>query len=156
LEDLIGIIIFILFVVARANADRKRGMEKQPSHSSTDQQRPYLDFPFTQEEEEEPEYWESYDTVEGYDTLGNYGALESNENVAEQETMETYETTETYESMEGRSLEEQPTPHLVTEEEPVVVSPLIKQFGFAGMNMQQAVIWSEILQKPRALRKRIR
>ena len=150
MEDLIGIIIFILFVVARANADRKRGMEKQPSHSSADQQRPYLDFPFTQEEEEEPEYWESYDTVEGYDTLENYGVLESNENVAEQETMGTYETTE------GRSLEEQPTPHLVTEEEPVVVSPLIKQFGFAGMNMQQAVIWSEILQKPRALRKRIR
>lgn len=132
MEDLLGIILFIIFIVYRTMGDRRKGMErnrkpreKQPSaRKKAPKAEPAAEFFPPQETVPAPvpfPYYEEGESMEG----SSY--------------MEGYQE----EKREERALE--PEPQVLAE--PVAAFP-------SPAELRQAVIWSEILQKPKALRRK--
>lgn len=153
MEDLIGFLVFVFYIISRVSKDRKRGMSRDPSQN---EHLPEREFPWDVLLEPEPkqeiEYWEEPEPTSTYD--------------GKTEQRPSYDG---YETMEGFDVERNEIPAeipVLKEDENKLISlpkhkkkmatavPQAPQLSSAAMNLRQAVIWSEILQKPKALQKR--
>lgn len=151
MEDLIGFLIFVFFIISRVKKDRDRGMNREPSQNASLPGQEYSWEPsYEPEPQREIEYWEEPEPADLYGQPVEQGSL-----------------LDGYESMEGMGIEA--TPDVVNvepaesnrellslqiREEKAIEVPITVPLSFAGMNLRQAVIWTEILQKPKALQRR--
>lgn len=151
MEDLIGFLIFVFYIISRVKKDRSRGMNREPSQNTPLPDQEYAWEPsYEPEPQREIEYWEEPEPAYPYG-----------------EQTEQRSLLDSYESMEGVGSEG--TPEVVSVEpaernrellslqirEEKTADMLMKSpMSAAAVNLQQAVIWSEILQKPKALQRR--
>ncbi len=162
MEDLIGIIIFIIFIALRTIGDRKKGMERKRPPQQEQRRKPVPEV-IQEERPEEP-------VPEKIPIPGMEIELPGKRRVKkarpaavspppdekrfvqpsipfyeEGQSMEDrgYMVGDTEERREERVLE--PAPQVLAE--PVIAFP-------SPAELRQAIIWSEILQKPKALRRR--
>ncbi len=121
MEDLIGFLIFVFFIISRVKKDRDRGMNREPSQNASLPGQEYSWEPsYEPEPQREIEYWEEPEPADLYGQPVEQGSL-----------LDGYES-----------------------EEKAIEVPITVPLSFAGMNLRQAVIWTEILQKPKALQRR--
>lgn len=131
MEDLIGIIIFILFIMLRAMGDRKKGMKKQPVRTrrpETPKEPVVLGKERLRPQKPEPV------------SLGEPEMKRESPGLSMIEGEYTYEGLTYMENQEpGRVIT------YATEPE----APEADRFSLSSDDLRKAVIWSEILQKPR-------
>jgi hypothetical protein len=161
LEDIIGFIIF-LFIMYRAISDRKRGKQRSSSYRRTDggkgqqvESSPLQnDRSLLSEEQESVVDLKSIEEV-AEKILGIEGWItEDEEDLSwEEEQVEVNQQKQNI----FKPLSEPESVSKVTVEpltKPEVVVACSRGSSFTGVDLKQAVIWSEILQKPKALRRR--
>jgi hypothetical protein len=171
LEDLIGIIIFIIFIALRTFADRKKGMERKRPPQQEPRRKPVPEV--IREERTEESAPQNFPFPFPIPIPGMEMELPGRKRVKKakpatvaphpeqtrpaqrvQPSMALYE--------EGRGVDGQGYMEGVTEErgEERVLEPVPQVLAEPAMafpspaELRQAIIWSEILQKPKALRGR--
>lgn len=143
MEELLGIIIFIFFVLMRAMADRKRGMKKEPTKPRTrpapaqtrQPVRPPVRQPVPQAKPAREKPRPEMPPFEPVAPLVQYGEGES--------AYETLPYMEGSSHMEREESAEAPAPSYAVEQV-APVRPVL-----TADDIRKAVIWSEVLQKPR-------
>ena len=175
MEDLIGFLIF-LFIVYRTIDDRKKGKQKSLSSRKKNEGRgqqvesaPLQDDPALFSEEQEPEVdWDSLEDfakkmlgVEKFmpedeeEFIGGekpVGEKQKEQNFSSELLREPEAVAEEIVSVAEIAADDLVRPVSISVAKPEVVCS--KGSSFTGVDLKQAVIWSEILQKPKALRRR--
>lgn len=175
MEDLIGFLIF-LFIVYRTIDDRKKGKQKSLSSRKKNEGRgqqvesaPLQDDPALFSEEQKPEVdWGNLEELAkkmlGVDNFTPEDEAESNgeekqieerqkeQNFSPELLREPEAVAEEIVSVAEIAADDLVRPVSISVAKPEVVCS--KGSSFTGVDLKQAVIWSEILQKPKALRRR--
>lgn len=157
-----GVWEVLLSEVKKAASDSWEEVEQPSASSKRAEKRPVFDS---------DEAWERYDTLadtrnddtdEGYGIADDYGSAKGYRMAEGYVTSEGYQlvtgdSTNTADIVQTSPLSEglaglQPSYVMKDTANPVSVVP--SQLSYAGMNLREAIIWSEILQKPKALQRR--
>lgn len=137
--------------VEQPSASSKRA-EKRPVFDSDESWERFDTLVDTRNNDTDEEYGsaEGYGTNEGYGIADDYGSAEGYQLV-------TGDSTNTAYNVQTSPLSEGPAglqPNYVMKDTANPVPVVQSQVGYAGMNLREAIIWSEILQKPKALQRR--
>ncbi|MGI6588807.1 MAG: hypothetical protein ACOX2N_08585 [Peptococcia bacterium] len=155
MEDIIGFIIF-LFIVYRSISDRKKGKQRTSSYRRRTDESPLLN-----EEQESVVDLDSMEEVAGKILEIEGWITEDEEDLGwGEEQVEVIQQEQSFSKSLSEPVKVNEEPESVAE---VTVEPLAKPevevvcprgSSFTEVDLKQAVIWSEILQKPKALRSR--
>jgi hypothetical protein len=162
LEDLIGFLIFLLIIFSRAFKDRRQGMSREtPPRPCQVEPPPSFEPVVEPRQEAQAEPWRAWEEEPSYEEedWGDYY----------RESMEGYslpgEAQTTMEGLAGNT----PAGSAPVDSSLAVIKPSVRSapgpgegelstsgypMALAGVNLQQMVAWSEILQKPKALQRR--
>lgn len=145
MEDILGILIFVIFIVLRAMGDRKKGMKKEPI--------PKKPQPFIEAQKPKPAPIPAAKTSLEKPRLERkpleptrLGANQKEPPRPEHKLGEGESSYDNLPYMEGAEQAVQTRDLPVSVEEPAAAAPAF----FNGIeDLRKAVIWSEIIQKPR-------
>ena len=129
MENIFGVIIFILFIVLRAMGDRSKGMKKKAVPPRAKETTPVHATVKKQQAIAKTAAMPKADTVSSYSALPYMEGYERTDNTGEVQEVAGYEENE---------------------------QDFVHSYGLAAGDLRQAIIWSEILENPRFRKRQVR